>query len=178
MADGEQLPGGWLPPQAPGADPAPRFAPPALDRPPPPDRPAPPRPRPPAPAGGGTDPLAVASLVFGLAALALLVLTLGLGFFFVLLSAAAGWVCAVNARRRLATDPGRAGEGLANAGRIISLIALGLAVVAMVVWLVLIANGFSLEEFREDLQRELDRQRERRRDGAAQEASAGDGPLG
>ncbi|MDP9383829.1 MAG: hypothetical protein M3P50_01085, partial [Actinomycetota bacterium] len=129
-------------------------------------------------ARGGPDPLAVASLLFGLAALALLVLTLGLGFFFALLLAAAGWLCAVSARRRLATDPGRGGEGIAHAGRIISLIALGLAVVAMIVWLVLIAGGFSLEEFREDLQRELDRRREQRRDTGAQEASAEGGPLG
>ena len=33
----------------------------------------------------------------------------------------------------------------------------------MVVWIVLIASGFSVEDLRDSLQRELDRQRERQR---------------
>lgn len=182
MADGEQLPGGWLPPQAPGGgDSPPRFAPPAAAA-PPPERPAfvTARAAPSAAGAGGrrTDPLAIASLLLSLAGLALLVLSLGLGFFFALPCALAGWLCAVQSRRRLAADPALAGDGLAHAGRIASLIALVLGLVAMVVWIVLLAGGFSLEEFRQDLERELERRREQQRDPAAQEAGTGGGPLG
>jgi hypothetical protein len=36
-----------------------------------------------------------------------------------------------------------------------------LGIVAMIVWIVLIAQGLSIEEFRDELERELERQRAR-----------------
>jgi hypothetical protein len=129
MAD-PQLPGGWLPPQAPtGAAEPPRS----------PGFVAP-------PAEQGMDGLAIAALVCALTSLALLVISLGLSFVLSLPLALTGWVCASRSGR-----PG--------AGRTLSIIAVALSVAAAVVWLGLMAAGFTPEELQRSLEQELQRQR-------------------
>ena len=189
MPEQPQIPSGWLPPRAPEGKPPPRFEPPAFqpprpaappdaaDRPPRPAAPQETADRPPtfvsrtqkqpdAKPGGPANKLAIASLVAGIAGLLLLVLSLGLGFFFALPCSIAAWLLGVHAKRSIADGRLAAGAGQAHAGQMIGMIGVGLGVVAMVVWIALIASGFSIEGFQQDLERELEQQR----DSGTQEA--------
>ena len=137
MADPPRLPGGWLPPQPPSGpqprEPEPRvFTPPAVEE--------------------GTNGLAIAALVCAGASLALLVLSLGLSFAFSFPLGAAGWVCAAKAPRGVRPGQRRLGLTLAIA-------AVALSTIAAIVWLALIASGFSVEELQQNLRDELQRQR-------------------
>jgi hypothetical protein len=140
-----QLPGGWLPPRPPDGAPG--------------SEPVRPEPRTPvfvqpdgrAPAGGRNG-LAIAALVCAISSLALLVLSLGLSFALSLPLAGAGWICAAKARPDVQPRQRKAGLVLAIA-------AVALSVLAAVVWIALIASGFSVQEFQDNLQRELERQR-------------------
>jgi hypothetical protein len=137
-----ELPGGWLPPQAPQA-PQQR----------PPEQPQPPtfvQPR----GQQGTNGLAIAATVCAVASLGLLVLSLGLSFFFSLPLGIAGWICASRASTEI--NPGQR-----KTGQILSIIAVALSVTAAIVWVVLIAAGFSVEELQRNLEQELERQRQR-----------------
>jgi hypothetical protein len=133
-----ELPGGWLPPQAPSGAP----------RPPEPERPVFVRPQGQEPTSG----LAVAALICSIASLALLTLSLGLSFFFSLPLGIAGWVCAARARRD-------APSGRPKAALVLSIVAVSLSVLAAVVWVILLAAGFSVEELQRSLEEELERQR-------------------
>jgi hypothetical protein len=140
MADPPRIPGGWLPPQ-------------------PPQRSEPPRtPEPQAPvfvrpaSEQGTNGLAIAALVCAILSLGLLVLSLGLSFIFSLPLGAAAWVCAAKAPRDV--QPGQRKVGLW-----LAIAAVALSVVAAVVWIVLIAAGFSVEDLQQNLENELERQR-------------------
>jgi hypothetical protein len=141
MTDPPNLPGGWLPPQ-----------PPSLQHP----QQAPEQPQPPVfvqPRGqDGANGLAIAALVCAISSIGLLVLSLGLSFFFSLPLGIAGWVCAARADRDV--QPGQRKIGL-----VLSIIAVALSVTAAVVWVVLIAAGFSVEELQRNLEQELERQR-------------------
>jgi hypothetical protein len=145
MADPPQLPGGWLPPQPPSTPtPQPRYE----------------QPRPPTfvtPEGQrGTNGLAITALVCAISSLGLLVFSLGLSFFFSLPLGIAGWVAAVRARTDI--QPGQRKTGL-----ILSIVAVVLSVAAAIVWVILIAAGFSVEELQRNLEQELERQRQRQR---------------
>jgi hypothetical protein len=94
------------------------------------------------------DGLGVAGLVSAVISLGLLVFSLGLSFFFSLPLGVAGWVCAIRSQR-----PG--------AAKMLSIVAVALSVAAAVVWVILIAAGFSVEELQRNLERELERQRQR-----------------
>jgi len=135
----DYLPGGWLPPQAPGA-PQPRE----------------PEPQAPVfvrePAEEGTNGLAIAAIVCGISSIALLVLSLGLSFPFSLPLGITGWICAVRARVDL-----RAGQR--KAGMVMAIAAVALSALAAAVWIVLISAGFSVEELQQNLEKELERQR-------------------
>lgn len=151
MSEDPDAPIRWLPPQTPERpDPDRAPGPPAFVR----------------PSVGsatqGTEPLAVTSLVMALAGLVVLTLSLGIGFLFSLACSSTAWLTGVRAKRRLAQDGARGGEGIAQAGIALGLVGVALGVVAMVVWTVLVLDGLSLSEFQEDLRREL----ERRRSGA------------
>jgi hypothetical protein len=140
MADPPELPGGWLPPQAPE-----RPAPPREDH--PQARPLPvfvkeQHPR---------NPLAITATVFAVSSMGLLVFSLGLSFFFSLPLGIAGWVCASR------SDP-ELNPGQRKTGQVLSIIAVGLSIGAMVIWLLLFAAGVTLEDLR-DLQEDLERQR-------------------
>ena len=145
----QELPGGWLPPQAAGGAPAP----------PPASSPAEPESQRPVfvqPRGEpqGTNTLAVAALVCAVTSLGLLVFSLGLSFLFSLPLGLVGWVCAARAPKDIR-------PGQLRAGRLLALVAVGLSVAAAVVWLLLIAAGYSPDELQRTLEQELERQRQR-----------------
>jgi hypothetical protein len=150
-------PPGWAPPSSPSRFQAGRAY---------QDTPAP-APGPPRPTFAGDRPrgapnrLAVAALVLGIAGIALLVLSLGLSFIFSIPLTGAAWVCAHQARTRLRLGREVSGAGQVKAGLILGIGGTVLGIAAMIVWIVLIAQGLSIEEFREDLERELERQRAR-----------------
>jgi hypothetical protein len=137
MAD--HLPGGWLPPQAPGPP-----------QPPEPAQPAPVFVR--GPREEGTNGLAIAALVCGISSIGLLLLSLGLSFPFSLPLGITGWICAVRARIDLR-------PGQRKAGLVLAITAVALSALAAVAWLALIAAGFSVEELQRNLENELERQR-------------------
>ena len=142
-----ELPGGWLPPRPPGGAPEPE------PEPPPPERRGPVFVQPDGrQAAGERNGLAIAALVCAIASLALLVLSLGLSFALSLPLAGAAWVCA--ARARPDVQPGQR-----RAGLILAMVAVGLSVLAAVVWIVLVAAGVSVQDLQDNLQRELERQR-------------------
>ena len=160
MADERVSSSGWLPPVAPGAGPRPRF-----DEPPPaPSAPParPPRPEPPAApgAGAGNTP-AVWALVLSITGLALLVTSLGTLFILTLPCSAAAWVLARRGRDRVARGESSWGDNQATTALWLARIGVIAGVAAAVVIIALIASGFDIEQFRDDLERELDERRDR-----------------
>jgi NADH:ubiquinone oxidoreductase subunit K len=137
----QELPGGWLPPQAPGAEPAPPE-----DS----ERPAFVQPG----AQQGSNGLAVAALVCAISSLGLLVFSLGLSFLFSIPLGLTGWVCAVRAPRDVR-------PGQRQAAKVLAIIAVALSVAAAIAWLVLMAAGYSPEDLQRSLEQELERQRQR-----------------
>ena len=159
MAD-EPTSSGWLPPRAPGAQPAPRFEP----APPEPERVQPAAP-PAAPTGdrpvfvktaatGQSNGLALTSLILGIIGVALLVVSLGLAFIFTLPCSIGAWICAAQARARIAVGEATTGRGQAQAGYILGVLGVVLGVMAMVGWIVAIASGLDLDELRQELERQ------------------------
>ncbi len=133
-------PSGWLPPRAPGSEPPrPRYEP-------------PPRPAPPA----GPSARTVWALVLSIGALALLVISLGTLFVLTLPCSIAAWVLAARAR-----GAGPGGSGQATAALWIARIGVLAGVAAAIVLIALLASGFDIEQFRDDLERELDERRDR-----------------
>jgi NADH:ubiquinone oxidoreductase subunit K len=135
-----ELPGGWLPPQAPGGAPAPAEE---------SERPAFVQPR----GQQGTNGLAVAALVCAISSLGLLVFSLGLSFLFSIPLGLTGWVCAVRAPRDVR-------PGQRQAAKILAIIAVALSVAAAIAWLALMAAGYSPEDLQRSLEQELERQRQ------------------
>jgi hypothetical protein len=155
MGDERVTSSGWLPPLAPGAGSRPRF-----------DAPAPAAAPPPAfvrpePAQRGGNAPAVWALVLSIAALALLLMSLGTLFILTLPCSGAAWVLAGRARRRLERGDSTWGESQVKAASWLARIGIIAGVVAAVVFVSLLASGFDFEQFRDDLQRELDDRRAR-----------------
>jgi hypothetical protein len=157
----EPLPSGWLPPRAPAHPTSPEapqrpmgeWPPPARDRPGqrPPSLP-PPGPQPP------SSPLAVAAIAVSSCAVVLLVVTAGVSYAISLVLGLIGFTLSRQAQRRAKLgQPMRPGQ--ARAAVLASAIALGLAGVAALVWIVLAANGITPSDLQEALQREADRLR-------------------
>jgi hypothetical protein len=171
MADG--VPRGWLPPTAPGAGPVPRF-----DT--PPEQPAQAPAQPPASgptfvrAGTGEkqerNATAVWALVLGVTALALLLLSFGSLFVLTLPCSIGAWVLAVRARKQLEGSPAQTGAGQAVAALWLGRIGVIAGVAAMVVFIALVASGFDFEQFRLNLEDELDQRRERQDGGEGGDA--------
>ena len=136
----QELPGGWLPPQAPGGAPAPPED---------PQRPVfvPPR------GEQGTNGLAVAALVCAITSIGLLVFSLGLSFLFSIPLGLTGWVCAARA-------PQDVRPGQRKAAKVLAIVAVALSVAAAIAWLALMAAGYSPEDLQRSLEEELDRQRQ------------------
>ena len=146
MAERE-LPGGWLPPQAPGGAPAPPTGSPQAS--PEPQRPVFVQPR----GEQGTNGLAVVALVCAISSIGLLVFSLGLSFVFSLPLGLAGWVCAARA-------PKDVRPGQRKTGRWLAIAAVALSVAAAIAWLALMAAGYSPEDLQRSLEQELERQRQ------------------
>jgi hypothetical protein len=163
MAD-EPRTSGWLPPRAPGSQPAPRFEP-APPEPEPESEPAP-APSDPRAAWGppaGQPPftdrrpdrpngLATTSLVLGILGLLIVIPTLGAGFLFSLPCSIAAWIIGAQGRNRVAAGLTSSGDGTAHAGVILGIVGVIIGVIGAVVWIVLISSGLDLEELRRDLQ--------------------------
>ena len=161
MAD-EPTSSGWLPPRAPGAQPAPRFEP----APPEPERPQPAAPAAaPAPAaterptfvktgGGQSNGLALTALILGIIGIALLVVSLGILFLVTLPCSIGAWICAAQARSRIAVGEATTGRGQAQAGYILGIVGVVLGVMAMVGWIAAIAAGLDVDELRRELERQ------------------------
>jgi hypothetical protein len=136
MGDDRITPPGWLPPVAPGAGPRPRFG---------THAPVPPA----APSGRSTR--AMWALALSIAGLVLLLVSLGTLFLIALPCSIAAWVLALRVP----------GEERATAALWLARIGVIAGVVAAVVFISLLASGFDFEQFRDDLQRELDERRDR-----------------
>lgn len=152
---------GWLPPQAPGGQPPPRFemvVPDVVE--PPPPQPAPPRLEP--GRRGTTVPetngLALTALILGVLGLLLLVTTLGLGCIIALPCSVAAWICGAQARTRINLGEARTGRGQANAGYLLGVAGVVLGVAAAVGWIIWVANGGDFEQLQRDLERWRDEQ--------------------
>ena len=137
MSDKPITPSGWLPPVAPGSEPArPRFEP----------QQPPPAPRP-------TDARAIWALVLSVGALSLLLVSLGTLFILTLPLSIAAWVLALRA--------GTADGGRATAALWIARIGVIAGIAAAIVFIALLASGFDFEQFRDDVERELEQRRDR-----------------
>jgi NADH:ubiquinone oxidoreductase subunit K len=143
----QELPGGWLPPQAPGGAAAPPSAQSSETE---AERPSFVQPR---AEQQGTNTLAVAALVCAISSIGLLVFSLGLSFLFSIPLGLTGWVCAARA-------PQDVRPGQRKAAKVLAILAVALSVAAAIAWLALMAAGYSPEDLQRSLQEELDRQRQ------------------
>ena len=143
----QELPGGWLPPQAPGGAPASASS--SSPQEPDPQRPVFVQPR----GEQGTNSLAVAALVCSISSIGLLVFSLGLSFLFSIPLGLTAWVCA-------ARSPQDVRPGQRKAATVLAIVAVALSVAAAIAWLVLMAAGYSPEDLQRSLEQELERQRQ------------------
>jgi hypothetical protein len=103
--------------------------------------------------------LATASLVLGIMGVAVLLITLGLGTLISLPLSIAAWICAHRARGRIKRGETTTGIGAARAGRILAFVGVALGVAALIVWSALESAGYTIDDLRESIERELERQR-------------------
>ncbi|MGH2948828.1 MAG: hypothetical protein ACRDPC_21665, partial [Solirubrobacteraceae bacterium] len=106
------------------------------------------------PKAAESNGLALTAMILGITGLVLLLLSLGILFIFTLPCSIAAWICAAQARARIAVGETTAGRGQAQAGYILGIIGVALGVMAMVGWIAAIASGLDLEELRRDLERQ------------------------
>ena len=97
--------------------------------------------------------LATTSLVLGMLGLLIIFPSLGLLFIFSLPCSIGAWVTGQMGRKQVSDGLTKAGDGIAHAGIILGVVGVVLAVVGAVVWIILLASGFDLEEFRQQLER-------------------------
>ena len=140
-ADPPELPGGWLPPQAPERRPPDDDHPQA--RPLPVFVPHEPQPR---------NPLAITATICAVLSMGLLVFSLGLSFLISLPLGIAGWLFASR------SDP-ELNPGQRRTGQVLSMIAVGLSLGAMLIWVLLAMSGFSPDDLQRNLEEELERRR-------------------
>jgi hypothetical protein len=159
---------GWLPPQAPGGQPPPRFdmvvpepvteRAPSVERP----QPVPPRFAEPAPAAKPefepTNGLALTSLILGILGIALLATTLGLLSPLAVPCSIAACLCGAQARNRINLGEATRGRGQANAGYMLGVAGVVIGIAATVGWIIYFANGGDLDQLQRDLERWRDEQ--------------------
>jgi hypothetical protein len=150
MGDQRITPSGWLPPVAPGTEPRQRHE--------PSRRPAP------APPEAGSQ--AGWALVLAIGALSLLLLSLGSLFVLTLPCSVGAWVLAARARAAVPGDGGRA-----TAALWLARIGVFAGMAAAIVFIALLASGFDFEQFRDDLEREIEERRDRPSSGGGVRAA-------
>jgi hypothetical protein len=166
----EGTPGGFLPPEPPGPEPELGEAP---SQPPPPPQQTLPPPQSPYPAYGWAQPpppgwgyapqpaapdngAAVAGFVLSLVAGGLLLISFGLSSIISVACAIFGLVYSRKGKRRVQAGETPKHGGLAQAGFIISIVSLVLAVIATLAYVALIIAYATDEEFRHDLESGFD----------------------
>jgi hypothetical protein len=97
--------------------------------------------------------LATTSLVLGMIGLLIIFPSLGLLFVFSLPFSIGAWVTGHLGRRQVSQGLTKAGDGIAHAGIILGIVGVIVAVLGAVVWIILLASGFDLDEFRRELER-------------------------
>jgi hypothetical protein len=97
--------------------------------------------------------LATTSLVLGMIGLLIVFPSLGLLFIFSLPFSIGAWVTGSLGRKQVSDGLTKAGDGIAHAGIILGIVGIVVAVLGAVVWVVLLASGFDLDEFRRELER-------------------------
>jgi hypothetical protein len=156
---------GWLPPQAPGGQPPPRFdmvvperveareAPQVV-----PDAFAGAARKPATPSPAVPNGLALTAVILGVLGVLLLLLTLGLLWFVALPCSVAAWMCGAQARNRINLGESLTGRGQANAGYLLGVAGVVIGVAAAIGWVIYFANGGNLDELQQDLERWRDEQ--------------------
>ncbi len=127
-------------------------------------RPAPPPPQQPAPAYGWQQPPqpqpdngpAVAGFVLSIVSVSLLVLSAGLSSLISLGCAISGIVYSRKGKRKVESGETTKNAGLAQAGFIVGIVSLCLSALATAIWIAVLVAAVNDEEFRDDLERELD----------------------
>ena len=112
------------------------------------------------PERGVRNPAAAWGLGLGIAGLGLLLLSLGSFFLVTLPLSAAAWWLGARARQRVRAGATPSGETQATAALWLGRVGVIAGVLAMIAFIVLVAVGVDFEHLRDDLQRELDRQRD------------------
>jgi hypothetical protein len=96
--------------------------------------------------------LAITSLVLALVGLVLVFLSLGLAALLSMPFSIGAWVTGSLGRQEVAKGVTKAGDGIAHAGLVLGVVGVVLGVIGAVVWSLLLANGFDLEEFLREIE--------------------------
>jgi hypothetical protein len=96
--------------------------------------------------------LAITSLVLSLVGLVLVFLSLGLAALLSMPFSIGAWVTGSLGRQQVAKGVTKAGDGIAHAGLVLGVVGVVLGLVGAVVWSVLLANGFDIEEFLREIE--------------------------
>jgi hypothetical protein len=91
--------------------------------------------------------LAPTSLILALVGLVLVFLSLGLASLLSLPFSIGAWVTGSLGRRQVSAGITKSGDGIAHAGLVLGVVGVVLGVIGAVVWSLLLASGFDLEEF-------------------------------
>jgi hypothetical protein len=104
----------------------------------------------PTPEPGNT--LAPTSLVLALVGLVIVFLSLGLGSLLSMPFSIGAWVTGSLGRRQVSAGITKSGDGIAHAGLVLGIVGVVLGVIGAVVWSLLLAGGFDLEEFLKEIE--------------------------
>jgi hypothetical protein len=104
----------------------------------------------PAPEPGNT--LAPTSLILALVGLVIVFLSLGLGALLSLPFSIGAWVTGSLGRQQVSKGVTKAGDGIAHAGLVLGVVGVVLGVIGAVIWSLLLAGGFDLEEFLREIE--------------------------
>jgi hypothetical protein len=96
--------------------------------------------------------LAITSLVLSLVGLVLVFLSLGLAALLSMPFSIGAWVTGSLGRQQVSKGVTKAGDGIAHAGLVLGVVGVVLGLVGAVVWSVLLANGFDIEEFLREIE--------------------------
>jgi hypothetical protein len=160
----------WLPPQAPGGRPPPRFDMVEPDAPAAPDELHQPVVAPvvaldPPPPAAATNGLALTALILGILGIAICLVTFGLLAPVGIACSIVAWRCGLRARSRIdgGESPGKRGQ--AHVGYLLGIAGVVIGLAAAIGWIVYVVNGGDFDSLQHDLERWQD---EHTRDAAVQ----------